>query len=130
MYGGPNAAGSVAGYGGHREMDKILAAWDIFVPCFFGVSVAVAEMYVFERKIPFLGVTPGRAATWKQLLGAFLGNLVCAVPMAHYAFAASGGRQYFMAAMATIETFGGRNSRKRRRRSPGAPDPGVAPTRD
>lgn len=77
-------------------------------PVASGVAVAMAEMYVYERKIPFVGNGPGRSVPWYFLLSAYVINLIYAGPMAHWFFAASDPRQYFLAALAAIETFGGR----------------------
>lgn len=108
-------------FGGSRVgMDLFWEAWAIIVPCFFGVAVAVAEMYVFERKIPFLGSSPGRGASWNQLIGAFLLNLAYAAPIAHWVFVPTNSRQYFMAAVAAVETFGGRTQKSKLNQSSSA----------
>jgi hypothetical protein len=87
-----------------------------------GVLVAIGEMYVLDRKIPFLfGGGPARSATWLALSAAFICNAFYAAPLAHFFFSPVDARQYFLAALAAVEALGGHKGiQLRRKNSSGA----------
>lgn len=91
------------------------------IPVMLGVAVAMGELYMTDRTIPFAGDGPGRLKSWTPLIGAFcFGALLYAGPIAEWIFQAEGPQQYFMASLAAIEAISGRKLPRRNSRGPQA----------